>query len=115
MTFQSEIIETDGTQQIILTGRLDSATSNAFERTLKNLFENPESLVMMDFSALDFVSSAGLRVVLMTAKRAKQTKSRLVLFNMQPQVKDVFEISGFLKILDVVDNRNAAVDLIHNS
>ena len=99
MTFQSEIVETDGIQLISLSGRLDSATSNVFESSLQKLFENQGSLVTMNFSGLDYISSAGLRVILMVAKRAKQSKGRLVLFGLQPHVKEVFEISGFLKIL----------------
>ena len=64
---------------------------------------------MVDFSALTYVSSAGLRVILMAAKRVKQSQGKLVLFGLSPQVREVFEISGFLKILDVVDDRAAAL------
>ena len=112
MTFQSEIVETDGIQLISLSGRLDSATSNVFESSLQKLFENQGSLVTMNFSGLDYISSAGLRVILMVAKRAKQAKGRLVLVGLQPHVKEVFEISGFLKILEVVNDQAEAQALI---
>ncbi len=112
MTFQSEIVETDGIQLINLSGRLDSATSNVFESSLQKLFENQGNLVTINFSGLDYISSAGLRVILMVAKRAKQAKGRLVLFGLQPHVKEVFEISGFLKILEVVNDQAEAQALI---
>ena len=48
----------------------------------------------------------------MVAKRAKQAKGRLVLFGLQPHVKEVFEISGFLKILEVVNDQAEAQALI---
>lgn len=83
------------------TGRLDSATSGAFEKSLLEHFAVPGSRVLLDLGALDYVSSAGLRVVLMAAKRAKQGQGRLVLCALQPHVQEVFEISGFLKILEV--------------
>jgi anti-anti-sigma factor len=111
MTFQSEIIEAEGAHQVTLSGRLDSATSGDFERSLQGLFQAGGGKVMMDFSALDYISSAGLRVVLMAAKRAKQGQGQgqLVLYGLQPHVREVFEISGFLKILEVVNDRAAAL------
>lgn len=108
MSFESEIVTTDGIQYVTLAGRLDSATSNGLEKSLQTLFESPGSRTLIDLLALDYVSSAGLRVVLMAAKRAKQSKGRLVLSGLQPHVKEVFEISGFLKILDVADSRAQA-------
>lgn len=112
MTFQSEISMHDGVQQVTLGGRLDSATSGGLEKSLRPLFDAADSLVTLDFSALDYVSSAGLRVVLMAAKRAKQNKGRLVLFGLRPHVRQVFEISGFLKILEVADDRALALALL---
>lgn len=109
MTFQSEIVTTDGVQYVTLAGRLDSATSTGLEKSLQALFVAPGSRTLMDLAALNYVSSAGLRVVLMAAKRARQSQGRLVLSELQPHVKEVFEISGFLKILDVADSRTEAV------
>jgi anti-anti-sigma factor len=109
MTFQSDIALDDGVQQVTLTGRLDSVTSSGLEKSLQALFEATGTRTMVDFSALTYVSSAGLRVILMAAKRVKQSQGKLVLFGLMPQVREVFEISGFLKILDVVDDRAAAL------
>ena len=99
----------DGVQQLTLTGRLDSETSSSLEKSMQTLFESNGSRTLIDFSALSYVSSAGLRVVLMAAKRAKQSQGLLVLCGLLPHVREVFEISGFLKILDVVDDRKAAL------
>ncbi|RDK04114.1 STAS domain-containing protein [Paraburkholderia lacunae] len=109
MTFQCELTDTNGVRQVSLSGRLDSATSGDFEKHLQTLFESSGARALMDFSSLDYISSAGLRVVLMAAKRAKQAQGRLVLCGLQPHVKDVFEISGFLKILTVADDPVSAL------
>ena len=109
MTFQSDITLDDGIQQVTLTGRLDSVTSSGLEKSLQPLFETAGTRTLVDFSALSYVSSAGLRVILMAAKRAKQSQGKLVLCGLQPHVREVFEISGFLKILDVVADRAAAL------
>jgi anti-anti-sigma factor len=109
MTFQSDMTLDDGVQQVTLKGRLDSLTSSGLEKSLQPLFEATGSRTLVDFSALSYVSSAGLRVILMAAKRAKQSQGKLVLCGLLPHVREVFEISGFLKILDVVDDRAAAL------
>jgi anti-anti-sigma factor len=109
MTFQSDMTLDDGVQQVTLKGRLDSLTSSGLEKSLQPLFETTGSRTLVDFSALSYVSSAGLRVILMAAKRAKQSQGKLVLCGLLPHVREVFEISGFLKILDVVDDRAAAL------
>ena len=107
--FQSNIAEQDDTRLVELTGRLDSNSSGEFEKSLPGLFDRPGIKVLFDMAQLSYISSAGLRVVLMSAKRAKASQGRLLLCGLQPHVKEVFEISGFLKLLDIVDERTAAV------
>ncbi|MBY0557900.1 MAG: STAS domain-containing protein [Burkholderiaceae bacterium] len=109
MTFQYHYSQQDGVAALQLSGRLDSATASGFEKPLQDLFNLPGSRVLLDFSALDYISSAGLRVVLMAAKRAKLAQGALLLCSLQPQVRDVFEISGFLRILEVAPDQAAAL------
>lgn len=109
MSFEYELSQLEGAAAVRLSGRLDSATASGFEKPLQDLFTAPASRVLMDFSALDYISSAGLRVVLMVAKRAKQGQGRLLLCGLAPHVREVFEISGFLKIIDTVDDRAVAL------
>lgn len=90
-------------------GRVDSASAGEMEKALQPLFGGAGERAVVDLSALDYISSAGLRVVLMVAKRAKQNGGRLMLCSLPPQVREVFEISGFLKILDVAPDPAAAV------
>ncbi|WP_179404295.1 STAS domain-containing protein [Burkholderia guangdongensis] len=109
MTFQCECIDANGVRQVNLSGRLDSATSGDFEKHMQTLFASSGAKALMDFSSVDYISSAGLRVVLMAAKRARQAQGRLVLCGLRPHVREVFEISGFLKILTVADDPSAAL------
>ncbi|MDI6024974.1 STAS domain-containing protein [Corticibacterium sp. UT-5YL-CI-8] len=88
-------------------GRLDSTNAAAVEA---ELFKRLGSgAFILDFTRLDYISSAGLRVVLVVAKRLKQSGNKFILAGLQPHIKDVFEISGFLGILDVADNRADAL------
>lgn len=90
-------------------GQINSANAAEVESALLAHVNEGERLLALDLSGLDYISSAGLRVVLMLAKSLKQKSGRLVLCALQPQVHEVFDISGFLAILTVVDSRAAAV------
>ena len=90
-------------------GRLDANTSQQFEsEMLAQLNESPQGMVM-DFSNLSYVSSAGLRVVLLAAKKVKAAGGRFVLCGISPAILEVFRVSGFLSILTVAPDRDAAL------
>jgi len=93
---------------VSLAGRLDSSNAAESESKLLAAQDGGEAKMAVDFSKLDYISSAGLRVILLLAKKARQGNGKLVLFGMQPQIRDVFEISGFLQILKVVETKEEA-------
>ena len=82
-----------------ITGRLDTITAPALDKTInENLGEN-KSLIL-DFKNLEYISSAGLRVLLSTQKKLQQ-KGTMKLKNVREEVMEVFEITGFVDILTV--------------
>lgn len=109
MSFEHQASQQQNTLLLALKGRIDSASAGAFEQAVLELFAEPGRRAVLDFAAVDYISSAGLRVVLMAAKRAKQGQGRLLLCALPQHVREVFEISGFLKIIDTVDERAAAL------
>lgn len=132
MSFQVAIKIVGGIWEVIVSGRLDSASASTFEQSLLHLSvsaadggnaHNPYAYdggvprtqkILLDLTAVNYVASAGLRVVLLLAKRTKQSQGALVLYGLQPSVRDVFAISGFLKILEVAESRDDAIaKLIH--
>jgi anti-anti-sigma factor len=82
-------------------GRLDSNTSAAAESELTGLLGAGASQLLLDFEHLDYISSAGLRIVLATAKRIRAKGGALRLCSLNEMVFEVFEISGFVTLLDV--------------
>lgn len=90
-------------------GRLDANNSERFEsEMLEQLNQSPKGMVM-DFSDIGYVSSAGLRVVLLAAKKVKAAGGTFVLCGISPAILEVFRVSGFLSILTVTPDRNAAL------
>lgn len=82
-------------------GRLDSATAGVLETWLMERIASGETHIVLDFDRLFYISSAGLRVVLMAGKRVKAAGGRLELCALAPPIREVFEISGFFKLFDV--------------
>ncbi len=89
-------------------GQINSANAAELESSLLEWVEEGEYRWVLDMSGVEYISSAGLRVVLLLAKRLKQKAGHLVLCGLQPHVLEVFDISGFLSILDVAESRDAA-------
>lgn len=94
---------------VVLPGQINSANAVTVESEILRLVESGEKNLMLDFAELDYISSAGLRVVLVVAKRLGAEGGRLVLCGMQPHVKEVFDISGFLSLLTVEPTRAEAL------
>jgi anti-anti-sigma factor len=82
-------------------GRLDGSTAAATEKEILGLMVDGVGIVTIDLSDLDYVSSAGLRVLLVSAKAAKGKGGKVVLQSPKPAIMEVLSISGFDKILEV--------------
>ena len=87
------------TLTIELVGRLDTTTAPQLENELKESLNGVCSLVL-DFSKLEYISSAGLRVLL-SAQKIMNTKGMMKVTNVNDEIKEVFEITGFNDILTI--------------
>ncbi|HHP7235345.1 MAG TPA: STAS domain-containing protein [Desulfobacterales bacterium] len=92
-----------------LSGRLDSNTSPTLEKKINEAIENGVKNMVVDFEKLDYISSAGLRIILKTTKDLKKRDGAIVLCAMQDYVKEVFEIAGFDSFLPIVPEVDDAV------
>ncbi len=97
---------------VAVAGQINSANAAEIESSLLQQVEQGQLRCVLDFGKLDYISSAGLRVVLLLAKKLKQNQGTLVLCNLQPHVREVFDISGFLAILNVTNTREQALDQV---
>jgi len=89
--------------------RIDSSTAKSFEEQANALVDAGPKKVVVDFSGVDYISSAGLRVVLTTAKRVKAAGGALTLSGVTANVKEVFDVSGFASIFGLHDSIDQAI------
>jgi len=107
-----EIIEENqgGINIYKLNGRLDSNTSLGFENKIIQAIDDGSKSMILDFKNLDYISSAGLRVILKATKALKRENGNIILCDMQDYVKEVFEISGFDSLMPIVGSMGDALD-----
>jgi len=97
-------IETEHRGDILIVrplGRLDSSNSPEFEHLLSGHLDAGCQRLVLDLSRLGYISSAGLRVVLLAGKKLRASQGKMVLTSLQDMVRDVFDMSGFLALFAV--------------
>ena len=90
-------------------GRIDTTTSSAVDEALRRAVDAGARDLLVDFARVDYISSAGLRVFLVLAKRMKELKGRLMLCGMPEPVRQVFHLAGFMPLFKVEPSRAAAL------
>ena len=110
MDIEVEEERNDGVLVLLPVGRLDSGNVNSFESSVMQRIGGGERRLIVDFSRLEFISSSGLRVLLLAAKALKAGAGTIVLCCMKPHVEDVFRISGFDRFIPVKATRAAALE-----
>jgi len=90
-------------------GRVDSVSSGELEKLVVSRIEGGERRLVIDLAGVEYISSAGLRVLLLAAKRLKEPPSALVLCGMGPGVRTVLELAGFLPLFAVEPGREQAI------
>jgi anti-anti-sigma factor len=92
-----------------LSGRLDSSAAPEAEEGLLVALGGVPPRVAIDMTGLSYISSAGLRVLLVMAKKIQQQHGQVVLFGLAPNVREVFTVSGFDTIFSIAGDRGAAL------
>jgi anti-anti-sigma factor len=92
-----------------LDGRLDAATTPILERKINNLIDEKHYLVYLDFLRIDYLSSAGMRLLLSVSKKLKTKKGSLVLFAISEEVMEIIKLAGFERILLIFSTEQEAL------
>lgn len=94
---------------VYVSGRVDTTNYNEFEKQVSEKVDASNSNVIINCSELNFISSSGLRVFLLTQKKLTAAGRKLKLSDMQPAIKEIFDISGFSQIFEIYDTEEKAL------
>ena len=90
-----------------INGRVDTLTAPKLETDILNLI-NDDKNIIIDLDDMDYISSSGLRVLLLTQKKLLAKSKSLKLFGLQASIKEIFDISGFSSIFKIYQDFNSA-------
>jgi anti-anti-sigma factor len=105
--------QADGSVTFVrIDGRIDFATSESLERSAVAVIEGGSPRVVLDMRGVDYISSAGLRAILMVVRKAKSAGGGVAVFGLQPGVDDVFTTAGFGKVVPIATSDAAARQML---
>jgi stage II sporulation protein AA (anti-sigma F factor antagonist) len=99
----------DGFCVIGIEGRIDTTNFNEFEKEIAGTIEAGETKLVLNCSAMNYISSSGLRVFLIAQKKLTAVTGKLHLCEMQPTIREIFDISGFSTIFKIFDTEESAL------
>jgi len=94
---------------LALSGKLDATTAKTFEDRILGVIGSGAQRLVVDLAQLEYVSSSGLRVFLLAAKRLHSTDRKIVVCSLKEHVRQIFDLAGFSSIIPVYNSRDEAV------
>jgi anti-sigma B factor antagonist len=106
---QIDLEEVDRKIILRVDGRIDASTSLILERKINQLIEEHHVYLLLDFNRVDYLSSAGMRVLLAATKKMKAKGGDLILFSLHDDVSSIIRMAGFDKILRICSSEKDAL------
>ncbi len=105
----------DRPKTLTLRGRLDALTSAEIQKVFDQLIQAGARTILVDFGEVNYISSAGLRLLLFVQKQLRTVGGELLLFGLASQSLEVFRISGFGKLFHIASTREELISLAHEA
>lgn len=104
-----DLEEVEGKIVLRLEGRLDASSAPMLQKQIDSLLQEEISHLFLDFQRIDYLSSAGLRVLLSSSKKLRSKQGDLILFSLEEEASDVVKMAGFDKVLHICSNEKDAL------
>jgi len=104
--------EENGIVSIAIKGRLDADSSAEAETVVKDALKEETNRLLFNLGELEYLSSAGLRVLLSAAKEMRRRDGKIVLCALNEFVKEIFEVSGFQSLIPITDTVESGIEVL---
>lgn len=101
--------EVNGVTVLEVKGRIDSTTASKFGTQIEAALTAPQSRLLLDLGQLEYISSAGFRVLYLAAKRTGETGSKFAICGLSDRVCELFDIAGFVKHFTILPSREEGI------
>jgi anti-sigma B factor antagonist len=99
----------EGKMVLSVNGRVDTSTAPQLEQAINREIEGGNRKILLDFSAVSYISSGGLRVLLATAKKLKNPGDKFGLCSLSPEVLKILKLAGFTSIFSIYPSEGEAL------
>ena len=106
------VTEENNVVSLKITGRLDAESSILAEKQVRDILDGGQTRILFDFSELEYISSAGLRVILMAIKDLRTKDGKVVLCALNEYVQEVFDVSNFASIIPITASTDEGIALL---
>ena len=107
--------KTDDISLLTLRGRLDGQTSTSAQERIVAIIDQGATRVVLNLGAVEYISSAGLRVFMTAARRLKAANGRLVFCELQEDTRELFEIAGLTELFSICSTQDDALKKIREN
>ena len=96
-----KILEQNNEKVVLITGRLDTVTSPELEKAVSAIWSEPAITLVFDCEQMEYISSSGLRVILIAHKQMDAKGGKFILRNLTPEVRSIIDMTGFSRIINI--------------
>lgn len=96
-----KILEQNNEKIAVISGRVDTVTSADLETSVSQIWSQPSVTLVFDCKDMEYISSSGLRVVLKAHKHVTSTDGKFIVRNLNNEVRNVFDLTGFSRIITI--------------
>ena len=104
--------KTDNAIIIEISGRIDAGSTESTEKYFNSLISENDQNIIVDCNDMDYINSSGLRIFIMSLKKQVAKGKKLLLCNLQKNIKEVFQFSGFTNLFDIELDLESASKLL---
>ncbi len=110
-----EITDVKKENAIIVTinGRIDAGSTESADKYFSSLINENENNIIVDCNDMDYINSSGLRILIMSLKKQVAKEKKLLLCNLQKNIKEVFQFSGFTNLFNIELDLESAIKLLN--
>ena len=107
-----ELKKTDDIVVVYLKNRLDATNAPRLQNEIVPMINENENKFILNMQELEYISSGGLRLIVLMIKKIKQYEGNLILTNLHPFVENIIDMTGFTQLLTIANNEEEAFDLL---
>ncbi len=110
MNVEHQVLDT--VDIVSLSGRVDAQSAPGVNEDIVNILDQGQNKMLINFKGLEYISSAGLRVLIIIAKKLRASEGELALCSLDEKIYEVFDVSGFTAIFKIYDTQAEAMEAL---